>query len=124
MSTNRANAASANVASPAVVSRRDMLLQGGAGFGGLALSYLLGLDQAAASSTAPRGTHHAPTAKSVIFVFCEGGPSHIDLFDPKPRLNEPAGKPLPASFGQVITPMGEYDAPLLASPRKWTRHGQ
>ena len=35
------------------------------------------------------------------------------------KLNELAGKPLPESFGQVITPMGEYDAPLLASPRKW-----
>jgi len=112
-----------NVASQASVSRREMLLQGGAGFGGLALSYLLGANQAAAASTTPRGPHHTPTAKSVIFVFCEGGPSHIDLFDRKPRLNELAGKPLPASFGQVITPMGEYDAPLLASPRKWKQHG-
>jgi hypothetical protein len=101
-----------------------MLLQGGAGFGSLALSYLLGRDQAAAAAPTQRGLHHRPTAKSVIFVFCEGGPSHIDLFDPKPKLNELAGKPLPASFGQVITPMGEYDAPLLASPRKWKQHGK
>lgn len=124
MSINRAHALSMHAASPATVSRRDLLLQGGAGFGGLALAYLLGLDQAAASSNGPLRTHHAPTAKSVIFVFCEGGPSHIDLFDPKPRLNDLAGKPLPESFGQVITPMGEYDAPLLASQRKWRQHGQ
>jgi len=110
--------------SHAAVSRRDLLINGGAGFGGLALAYLLGTDQATASSVASTRTHHAPTAKSVIFVFCEGGPSHIDLFDPKPKLDELAGKPLPESFGQVITPMGEYDAPLLASKRKWKRHGQ
>ena len=113
-----------NTVSPAIISRRDMLLQGGAGFGGLALSCLLGVDQAVAAAPQARGPHHPPTAKSVIFVFCEGGPSHIDLLDPKPRLNELAGKPLPESFGQVITPMGEYDAPLLASRRKWKQHGQ
>jgi hypothetical protein len=54
----------------------------------------------------------------------EGGPSHIDLFDPKPKLNELAGKPLPESFGTVITSMGEQKAPLLASKRKWKQHGQ
>ena len=42
--------------------------------------------------------HHPPTAKSVIFLFMEGGPSHIDLFDPKPLLKKLAGKPLPESF--------------------------
>ncbi len=54
----------------------------------------------------------------------EGGPSHIDLFDPKPLLKQLAGKPLPESFGTVITAMGEYDAPILASPRKWKQYGR
>ena len=54
----------------------------------------------------------------------KAGPSHIDLFDPKPLLNELAGKPLPPSFKPVITPMGEFDSPLLASKRKWKQHGQ
>ncbi|MFO0819298.1 MAG: DUF1501 domain-containing protein [Pirellulales bacterium] len=111
-----------------------MLMQGGGGFGALALSYLLGggITQAAspdsshglAAKPGPRGPHLQPRAKSVIFVFLEGGPSHIDLFDPKPKLTELAGKPLPDSFGPVITPMGEYDAPLLASKRKWKQHGE
>ena len=64
------------------------------------------------------------TARSVIFLFMEGGPSHIDTFDPKPELNRLAGKPLPPSFKPVITPMGEGRAPLLASKRKWKQHGQ
>ena len=41
-----------------------------------------------------------PKAKSVIWLFMEGGPSHIDLFDPKPKLNELDGQPMPASFGE------------------------
>ena len=110
---------------PAALSRRDLLVRGGAGFGALALSYLLGRDGLfAATPEKSRGPQHAPRAKSVIFVFLEGGPSHIDLFDPKPKLNELAGKPLPDSFGPVITPMGEYDAPLLATKRKFAQHGQ
>ena len=60
----------------------------------------------------------------MIFLFMEGGPSHIDTFDPKPELNRLAGKPLPPSFKPVITPMGEGRAPLLASQRKWKQHGQ
>ena len=55
------------------------------------------------------------TARSVIFLFMEGGPSHLDTFDPKPELNRLAGQPLPPSFKPVITPMGEGRSPLLAS---------
>ncbi|MCA9161728.1 MAG: DUF1501 domain-containing protein [Planctomycetales bacterium] len=106
-------------------SRREMLVQGGAGFGALALAYLMGRDPVFASRGDAEDTpHHRPTAKSVIFCFMEGGPSHIDLFDPKPRLSDLAGKPLPESFGPIITPMGEYDAPIMPSPRKWKQHGQ
>jgi hypothetical protein len=54
----------------------------------------------------------------------EGGPSHIDLFDPKPALRDLAGKPLPSSFERVITAMGEMESPVLASRRKWKQHGQ
>ena len=110
------------------LDRRQMLASSGTGFGLLALSGLLAGDQQsirAAESGAIRSTaHHSPRATSVIFLFMEGGPSHIDLFDPKPKLNELAGKPLPDSFQPVITPMGEYDAPLLASRRRWQQHGE
>ncbi|MBY0525534.1 MAG: DUF1501 domain-containing protein [Gemmataceae bacterium] len=111
-----------------LITRREALLRGGAGFGALALSYLLGddpdLGAAAPPAAEKKATHHPATAKSVIFLFMEGGPSHLDTFDPKPKLNELAGKPLPPSFGEVITSMGEGRAPLLGSKRKWKQHGQ
>src|SRR5438132_10674464 len=113
---------------PVALSRREMLLRSGAGFGALALSYLLRDDPAFAQSphnpVAPRPPHFPARAKSVIFLFMEGGPSHIDLFDPKPLLNRLAGKPIPDSFGKVITAMGEYGSPLLASKRKWKQYGR
>ena len=89
------------------ISRRDMLLQSGTGFGALALAGLLGQDGYGAQSadqTKPR--HHGAKARSVIFLFMEGGPSHMDLTDPKPLLTEMAGQALPKSFKPVITPMG------------------
>jgi hypothetical protein len=107
-------------------NRREFLLHGGAGFGATVLTALLG-DRAVAKEAgplAPRPPHHPATAKSVIFLFMEGGPSHLDLFDPKPTLTELAGKTLPESFGKVLTSMGETSAPLLASKRRWKQHGQ
>ena len=111
--------------------RRAFLLQGGAGFAGLAASVVLAGGRAvkaasdAATVAAGKGLSHFPaTAKSVIFLFMEGGPSHIDLFDPKPLLNSMAGQQLPQSFGEVITPMGESRSPLLASRRRWRQHGE
>ena len=109
------------------ISRRDALLRGGAGFGALALAHLLRDHKAFAASSNPlaaKKPHHAAKAKSVIFLFMEGGPSHIDTFDPKPLLNKLAGKPIPESFGKVITAMGEYGSPLLESKRKWKQYGK
>ncbi|MGL4463132.1 MAG: DUF1501 domain-containing protein, partial [Planctomycetia bacterium] len=107
-------------------SRRDWLLRGGGGFGSLALSYLLGTHGGAAPGSAARigRPHHPPRADHVIFLFMEGGPSHIDLFDPKPTLNKLAGQPLPKSFKPVVLAMGETNAPLMASPRTWGRYGE
>ena len=113
-----------------VLTRREMLLNGGAGFGALGLAYLLGATRLGATPPLdarrprrpPGGTRAGPRA--CIFLFMEGGPSHIDTFDPKPELNKLAGKPLPSSFKPVITPMGEANSPLLASRRKWKQHGQ
>jgi hypothetical protein len=68
--------------------------------------------------------HHQPKAKAVIFLFMEGGPSHIDLFDPKPKLNQLHGQPMPASYGKLITAMGTANNSLMGSPRKWKQHGQ
>lgn len=109
-------------------SRRNMLLQSGGGFGALALASLLPDNVlAAAPAAAPLSaklTNHAATAKSVIFLFMDGGPSHLDTFDPKPALDRLAGKPIPESFGRVITAMGEFDSPILPSQRKWRQHGE
>lgn len=106
-------------------SRREFLARCGGGFGAIALAGLMARPgQATAASPGPHGPHHTPKAKRAIFLFMEGGPSHIDLFDPKPLLNELAGQQLPDSFGSVVTAMGESRSPLLASKRSWKQHGQ
>ena len=111
-----------------LLTRRDILFRGGAGFGALALAGLMSGKSVAGTSVtsplAPKEPHHRPTAKSVIFLFMEGGPSHIDLFDPKPLLKKLAGKPLPDTFERVITAMGEMESPVLADQRKWKQHGE
>ena len=113
-----------------VSSRRDFLRRAAHGFGGLALATMLADEAAAAPSKGvinpflPKKPHFAAKAKSVIFLFMEGGPSHIDLFDPKPELTRMNGKPLPAKFGKVITPMGTGGNNLLASKRKFAKCGQ
>ena len=111
-------------------SRREFLQQAGGGLGAAALSCLLANEPSRAASynsdspLAPRKPHHPAWAKSIIFLFMEGGPSHLDTFDRKPLLNKLAGKPLPDGFKSPITAMGETRAPLLAAPRTWKQHGQ
>ncbi len=109
-----------------VSSRREFLSLAGAGFGAIAFNYLLAQDGLLAAEAAGRvpGPHHPPRAKSIIWLFMEGGPSHLDLFDPKPTLEKLAGQPLPASFGRPITAMGTAGNELMPSKRVWTRHGQ
>jgi hypothetical protein len=80
----------------------------------------------APSSAAAPGSHlplphSSPRAKRVIFLFMSGGPSHVDLFDPKPRLAAEHGKPLPFAMPKLVrTKTGN----LLSSPWKFARHGQ
>jgi len=101
-------------------SRREFLQKAGCGFGALALASL----EADASPTKPAPPHHAAEAKNVIFLFMEGGPSHLDTFDRKPLLNQLAGQSLPESFKTPLTAAGEGRSPLLTSPRSWRQHGQ
>ena len=113
-------------------SRRDFLARAGLGFGGLALAAMIADEEARADvptidplhPVAPRVPHFASKADRVIFLFMEGGPSHIDLFDPTPELTKRLGQPLPASFGKVFTPMGVGGNNLLASKRKFAQHGE
>ncbi|MCE2806256.1 MAG: DUF1501 domain-containing protein [Gemmataceae bacterium] len=106
--------------------RRRWLWAAGLGFGALASAALAapsGFTRDLAAVSAPL-SHLKPRAKRVIFLFMEGGPSHLDLLDPKPLLNQLAGKKLPASFGTPVTSMGTAEAPLLECKRKWSRHGK
>ncbi len=106
-------------------SRRQFLASAGAGFGAVALNGMLTESLLAATTqTSVTGLHHPAKAKSVIFLFMEGGPSQLDTFDRKPLLNELAGHPLPASFKEPLTAMGERNAPLLPTKRKWARYGE
>ncbi|MGH9721922.1 MAG: DUF1501 domain-containing protein [Bryobacteraceae bacterium] len=109
----------------AVSSRRDFFRNAGSGLVGIALSQLLHEDGLAATHTlAPKQPHLAPKAKSVIWLFMEGGPSHIDLFDPKPKLNEMHGQPMPESFGRPITAMGTASNTLMGTRRVFKQHGR
>ncbi len=103
------------------LSRRSFLQRFGMGLGSLALCDLLG----EGSAMAP---HHAPRARRVIYLFQSGGPSQIDLLDPKPELQRRHGQELPASvrMGQRLTAMSGNQAslPMAGSPFAFGRHGQ
>ena len=107
-------------------SRRDFLVRTGGGFGAVALAGMMGseLPEARAVDVVRKRPHVASKAKSVIFLFMDGACSSIDTFDPKPMVNEFAGKPLPASIKRVITPMGVSENPLLACQRTWKQYGE
>ncbi|MCR9294991.1 MAG: DUF1501 domain-containing protein, partial [bacterium] len=106
-------------------SRRRMLERSANGFGSLALLSLLSQDLPAASSSnrdpSDSKLHFAAKAKRVIFLFMKGGPSQVDTFDFKPRLQKDDKKPLPFDKPRVqFAPTGE----LLASPWKFKRYGE
>jgi hypothetical protein len=104
-------------------TRRDMLLEFAGGFGMAALAGLAAQSSAAAaiSPLAVRPAPQRARAKRVIFLFMSGGPSHVDLFDPKPRLAAMNGQPLPFEMPKLErTKTGN----LLASPFKFHKSGQ
>lgn len=107
------------------ISRRQLLQRCSAGFGSLALASLLADESRAAAASGPDASAHVPhfaqKAKRVIFLFMKGGPSHMDTFDYKPRLQKDDNKQLPFEKPRVqFAPTGE----LLASPWKFKRYGE
>ncbi len=115
------------LASPPL-SRREMLMQCANGFGAVALASLLAeraCGQAAPAGRSapltPRETHHAPRATSVIFLYMDGGPSQVDSFDPKPRLDREHGEPI-----KMQIPATQFNdvGKVLSSPWKFARYGQ
>src|SRR4051812_10191406 len=103
-------------------SRRDFLATSANGVGLLALASLLKDDGrlTAAESPVP---HFAPKAKNCICIYLEGAPSQLDLFDPKPKINELHGQKLPESFTKNVrfAFLQKESAVVLGSPRKWTK---
>jgi hypothetical protein len=111
-------------------SRRELLRLAGSGVGLIGLAGLLADEagaapperlEATADPLSPRRPHHAPRARRCIFLYMPGGPSHLDTFDPKPRLASDNGKPLPFEKPKL---MRLKTGNLLASPWKFGRHGQ
>jgi hypothetical protein len=118
-------------------SRRDFLLSAANALGTVAFTSALAADgllsQARAATAAqsadpllPKPPHFAPKAKSCIFIFLEGAPSHLDLFDPKPKLNELHGQKLPESMVKNVrfAFLKKDTATLMGSKRTFTKYGQ
>lgn len=106
-------------------NRREMLQRSGMGFAGLTLASML--DQRSArgatkieSAMAPLPPQFAARAKHVIHIFCNGGPSHVDTFDPKPKLLEYAGKTLPTENLRTERKTGA----ALPSPFRFQKYGE
>jgi hypothetical protein len=122
---------------PTTASRREFLLKAGGGLGAIALASILqddvrtNLAQAGPSARssmddplAPQRPHFQPRARRVIYLFMHGGPSHVDLFDPKPDLVKYGGQPLPDSFGQVMTRRKVAQNPLLPPIKPFRPRGE
>src|SRR5687767_9103863 len=118
----------------ALLTRRQLFGRAAAGIGTAALASLLNPTLFASQQTAGPGggvldaLHFAPRAKRVIYLFMSGGPSHIDLFDYKPKLAQLNGTELPGSvrMGQRITGMtsGQKSFPCVAPIFKFKQHGK
>lgn len=109
---------------PLALNRRALLQRSALGFGGLALADLLHAENGPLS----RASKHPAKAKRVIFLFQSGGPSQLDLFDPKPLLQEKHGQQLPPEVrgNQRLSSMSgnQSSIPLAGSPFEFSRHGQ
>src|SRR5438067_8322166 len=112
-----------------IQSRRRFFRECAGGIGTVALAQLMAGEGRATTPEqnplAPRKPHFPAKAKNVIFIFMEGGPSQIDLFDPKPELEKWHGRPLPAEMTKDMRlAFTKPDAAVLASPRKFKPYGQ
>ena len=104
------------------MTRRELLMTMGTGFGMAGIANVLNASSLPASSNplAPKAPHFAPKAKNVIFLFLNGGPSQVDTFDPKPMLDKYDGKPMPAGNLKTERKTGN----LLKSPFTFKKYGQ
>jgi hypothetical protein len=113
-----------------VQTRRNFLATSASGLGALAVASLLKGDGVLADGPAdplrPRPPHFAPKARQCILIYLEGAPSQIDLFDPKPRLADLHGQPLPESYWRNVrfAFTQPATAKILGCPRRFRKHGQ
>jgi hypothetical protein len=109
-----------------IQSRRQFFRHCAGGIGTAALAHLLAVEgRTAADPLAPKQPHFPAKAKNVIFLFMEGAPSQMDLFDPKPALQKWHGKPLPASLTKDLKlAFIKPTAAVLGSPRQFAPRGQ
>src|SRR5215471_11076996 len=108
-------------------NRREFLTDACCGFGALAFASMLQQEElraAAFNPLAPKPPHMPAKAKSVVFLFLAGGPSHMDTFDPKPLLNQLNGQKRPASFGEVKYQFVNAESRLLGTKRTFKRYGK
>ncbi len=118
----------------ALHSRRDFLTSTASGVGLLALASMLRDERLIAAEAgagpvdplAPRTPHFEPKAKACICIFLEGAPSQVDLFDPKPKLNELDGQALPESMTKEVrfAFLQKETARLMGSPRRFSPRGE
>ncbi len=105
-----------------LLDRRHALFTLANGFGLIGLASVLNASEGTSiDPLAVRKPHHAVKAKRLIFLFMSGGPSHVDLFDPKPKLAEFAGKPLPFEQPKLVRTRTVNCQP---SPFKFAKHGK
>src|SRR5690606_25639861 len=105
------------------LSRREMLTATGGGVASLAFSDLLcGATAGSVSPLAPKAPHFPAKAKAVISIFCYGGVSHVDTFDPKPELKARQGEAMTGK-GEVVVSQG-HPGGLMPSPWAFSKHGQ
>ena len=107
------------------INRRAFLSRSGVGLGSAALSSLLAAPASSAPTGLPGFPHIAPKAKGVIFLCMAGGPSHLETFDYKPKLDELNGKPMPDSFtkGQPIAQLQGQKLKVQGHLTKFQRYG-
>ncbi|MBL8214541.1 MAG: DUF1501 domain-containing protein [Bryobacterales bacterium] len=108
-------------------NRREFLTDAFCGFGSLAFTSMLFAEQARAAKTnplAPKPPHITPKAKSVIFLFMAGGPSHVETFDPKPLLNQLDGQKRPKEFGEAKYQFVTAEAKILGTKRTFKKYGK
>ncbi len=105
-----------------LLGRREWMSRTAAGFAGMALGSLLAEDRAGAATAPVLRPHHAPRARAVIQLFQHGGPSHVDLLDPKPELNARSGKPMPKYFTDLVKISSHGN--LLGTPYQFRPAGQ